>query len=896
MSGVIFSSELRSDNNTRYKVELFGDDYVGFPKVEIIGGTGTTFYVDKDWSDFLQTGQDLLLYTSSSTQAASVSGVFSNGITTQITTNVSYSATFTHIGSSEILANQFKPTFSPDIIELQTEWNGEGDEILGSIKSSNTSITYGNNNVWFDRFFEQYQITQDNKLKLVVYRYESDWVLEWAGIIVMDLVQWANQTKPTPYTFKAIDGLDALKKYEYTQTTLSVNKIIHNIFDVLDILGLTQFWSSSDAYIREAIEYQSRVLQATTTTDDSPLDYTYIPDNLFIGDTNKNPTQYLSYYEVLKGLMDLFSCRIYHAKGVYWIQQVRNFDNVSIKYREFLKDKTYTNDTYSHQKTVGNSGSQDLNILAGGTFGYFAGAYRTRIEAKQHIEGKLQVDDGIIVSSRTTFEGIKSSNIGNIKSEGIANIRVAMRVRPATGQYANITPDYTCNIDLELTSGNRYIKGIGNAPQLEAKWYEDAISTNRKWTKKVKNTSGATYVYFDTPTINFEADNMIFKITATYDGQDDFRTFPNGTSGYSNAFYIDRIQVLFPEELSNDNNTMTLEVENPSGFYTKEIELDPLIIVDSEIGTSTIQKISIDENYNNAQSFSLVESTQWDCDFDVNPPLSIARVMEAMSLQTKPVEKIMTSIVGDYYPFNSLSYNDKVYLFSGCTRDYLMDEIGGEWFEVIAARTNIQVTKIKDVIDPADISPDNGEVVENTNKIYRGIEELTPMLNSSFTYAGFQSNRVELDGGIFEGLDYVETFFPDDYVMSQINIPPYSGDRIYEGDVISVINANNNEEIDYFEVTANVEIGDEFIQIVQKETSYPIDGGHIPTFKKGEVLESNKVRADLFQMKGNAPPPTGEGGGDYFKNGEFMFYNSHIYWRDINGDYHSLQGNTHHPD
>ena len=51
-------------------------------------------------------------------------------------------------------------------------------------------------------------------------------------------------------------------------------------------------------------------------------------------------------------------------------------------------------------------------------------------------------------------------------------------------------------------------------------------------------------------------------------------------------------------------------------------------------------------------------------------------------------------------------------------------------------------------------------------------------------------------------------------------------------------------------------------------------------------------------MKGNALPPTSEsgGGGDYFKNGEFMFYGRHIYWRDQNGDYHTLQGNTHHPD
>lgn len=883
MSGVIFSSELRSDNNTRYKVELFGDDYVGLPKVAIIGGTGNTFYINKDWRDYLQTGKNLFLHTSSSTQAVSVTGIFSNGITTQITTSVAYSATFTHIGgpSSTTTTDQYKPTFAPRLVDLKTEWKGEGDEILGSIKSSSTSVTYANNDRYFDRFFEQYQITQDNKLKLLVYRYTTDWELDWAGIIVMDLVQWSNIDKPRPYTFKAIDGLDALKKYEYTQTTLSVNKIQSNIFEILDILGLKQFWGSSDAYIRESIEYSSRVLEATTTTNDSPLDYTYIPDNMFIGDTNENPTQYLSYYDALKGLMDLFSCRIYHADGVYWIQQVRNFGDSVIEYRQYLKDGTYTHSSYTHQKSVGNSGSENLRILSGGTFGYFAGAYRTRILAKQHIEGKLTFGSGLFVFGTGVTQSI-SANIGTIKSDGVGHIRVGMRVRLGNLKFAN----YSTNIDLEIYSGNRYIKGVGNAPQLEGKWYDDPNSTNRKWTKIVKNTSGDTYVFFDTPAINFEADNMIVKVSATYNGPIDTGV----------AFYIDNVQVLFPELTSDDENTMTLEVENPSGFYTKEVELDPLIIVDSEIGTSTIAKIQIDENYNNAQSFSLVESTQWDCDFDTYPPLSYARVMEAMSLQTKPVEKIMSTIVGDYYPFQSLAYNDKVYVFSGCTRDYGMDEVSGEWFEQISARTGVAIKRIKDIIDPDDISTNKGEVVEFTNRIYRGIEELTPMLNSSDTYAVFQKNRVIEDGGVFEGVDFIETFFPDNHVVQQINIPPYTGDRIYEGDIIGVINANNNNETDYFEVTEDVPIGAEAIPVVQKEITYPISEGDIPVFKKGEVTESNKVRADLFQMKGNALPPTSEGGGDYFKNGEFMFYGSHIYWRDENGDYHALQGNTHHPD
>ena len=902
MSGVIFSSELYSNNGTRYKVELFGDDYNGLPKVEIIGGTGNTFYINKDWRDFLEVGQDLLLYTSSSTQTANVTGIFSNGITTQITTDQSYSASYTHIGSSDIVANQFKPTFNPDLIDLKTEWKGEGDEILGSIKSSSTSVTFSNDDRYFDRFFEQYQITQDNKLKLLVYRYTTDWELDWAGIIVMDLVQWSNIDKPRPYTFKAIDGFDALKKYEFTQTTLSVNKIQSNIFEILDILGLKQFWGASDAYIRESIEYQSKVLEATTTTDDSPLDYTYIPDNLFIGDTNETPTQFISYYDALRGLMDLFSCRIYIAKGVYWIQQVRNFDASSIKYREYLKDGTYTDDTYSHQKSVGNSGSEDLNILAGGTFGYFAGAYRTRLEAKQHIEGKLPIDFMSIkshtLSSIDQNPNEREVNIGTIKGNGIENIRVSMRLRTERGEPFNNLPNFSCQVDVEIFTNEYKLHGVGNAPHINGEWKNSLVSSpNSKMTKIVKNTNGQTFLVFNTPSIDFDGD-FTLRITPNYIGADDFVN-DDPSQIYSTAFIIDRIQVRFPEEQKTDNNKMTLEVENPSGFFTKEIELDPLLIVDSALKTSTLAKIQIDENYNNTQSFSLVESTNWLCDFDqIDPFLSYARVLEAMSLQTKPLEKISTGLVGDYYPFNSIAYNDKVYVFSGCTRNYEMDQIDGEWFEQISARQDVVIKKIGDVVDKEDVVDDRDmESANTTNKIYRGVEELTPMLNSSDTYTVFQKNRVVDDGGVFEGVDYVERFFPDNHVVQQINIPPYEGNRIYEGDVISVVNSNNNNETDFFVVTADVELGAEFISVVQKETTYPISEGDIPVFKKGEVTESNKVRADLFQMKGNALPPTSEsgGGGDYFKNGEFMFYERHIYWRDQNGDYHTIQGNTFHP-
>ena len=921
MSGVIFSSELRSDNNTRYKVELFGDDYVGFPKVEIIGGTGTTFYVDKDWRDFLQVGQKLIVYIDDTIDfpLATITSIYSNGITTQITTNKTYSASFTHIGSSDVPTDQYKPTFSPRLVDLKTEWKGEGDEILGSIRSSSTSVTFSNDDRYFDRFFEQYQITQDNKLKLLVYRYTTDWELDWAGIIVMDLVQWSNIDKPRPYTFKAIDGLDALKKYEYTQTTLSINTITYNVFNILDILGLKQFWSSSDAYIRESIEYTTRdeKLRVLLTDADSALDYTWIPDNMFIEDAGERPTKYKSYYDVLKGLMDLFSCRIYHADGVYWIQQVRNFSNSVITYREFIKDKTYTDDTYSHQKTVGNSGSENLNILAGGTFGYFAGAYKTRLEIEKHIEGKFVHPDVLEIKANSAQTYTQTFDIGKVQGDGLKNIRIQIPVILSSGYgssqgraltidgVSSATPpqNYSVQVKLEITgTDNKYISGVGPIPQATAEWKNNLVifnSTDRAWTKVVRNAEGTTMLLFDTPEMNF-TDDLTIKITYSYVGpRVQYTTSVGGAD--TSAFEIKNTQIFFPVEITDDNYDKFEEVTNPSGFFTKQVDLDKMLFIDSAVGTTTIQKIQINDEYKNGTT-NLVESVTWDADFsDDDGPvymyLSKTRVSEAMSLQYKPVEKLMSTIVGDYYPFQSLAYNDKIYVFSGCTRDYEMDEVSGEWFEVIGARKNMTPKDIIDYDSVDDIGPVGGEVVNVRNKIYRGIDELTPVLNSSDTYAVFQKNRVVGDGGVFEGIDYVEEFFPDKHIVQQLKIPEYNGDRVYEGDIIGIVDPNNSDQIDYFEVTADVPLGAEAISVVQKEITYAIKEGTFAKYNKGEVTESNKVRADLFQMKGNALPPTSEsgGGGDYFKNGEFMFHERHIYWRDQNGDYHTIQGNTFHP-
>ena len=56
MGNTIFSSQLVSSDGIRYKAELYGEDYIGFPKVPIVSGSGNTYIVSKDWTDFLEVG------------------------------------------------------------------------------------------------------------------------------------------------------------------------------------------------------------------------------------------------------------------------------------------------------------------------------------------------------------------------------------------------------------------------------------------------------------------------------------------------------------------------------------------------------------------------------------------------------------------------------------------------------------------------------------------------------------------------------------------------------------------------------------------------------------------------------------------------------------------------
>jgi hypothetical protein len=122
---------------------------------------------------------------------------------------------------------------------------------------------------------------------------EKVYQLEWAGNLVMDLIEWDNESSPRQYVFRVIDGIDRLKDVEYNGdvTDLQNRKLKDIILDVLELNGLDIFWSESDVYLKESIEYQAvEVIGANGS--DSPIDYTYMYENLLMKKQRQKTTVY----------------------------------------------------------------------------------------------------------------------------------------------------------------------------------------------------------------------------------------------------------------------------------------------------------------------------------------------------------------------------------------------------------------------------------------------------------------------------------------------------------------------------------------------------------------------------------------------------------------------------
>jgi len=798
---ILFRTQLQSSYGRTYKIELFSESYEGI-NAAIIGGSGSVFYVQNDWTDFLTIGQSVLI---DATTDNALSWTYNSAQNrTEITVSTTTYTSQAIFKNNEALSG-YEPIFEPTILDLNTDWDNQGDILLESIKASSSTITYANNNAWFDRFIDLYIESNDDELKLVIYKDNTGWELEWVGNIVIDLVEWDNVSKPTPFTIKAIDGLDKLKDIRYNEVATSPTEVRlkEHIYNLLEKNNLSQFWGVNDAYLRESIEYKSNEVAGTLTSAESPLDYCYISDRMFLNkEPNSNVTEGITCYDALRGILELFNCRIFLSKGVYYIQQVRNYDNVTvIAYREYAKTMgAYSASSYSYKQTAGpRDRSEDLVVLGGGKFAYLAGLYRASMEVKANLQSEvkmpfLSVENGQNPDTFTeTFDVYGGVGSGSFLSYGFD---VYTRFGIAIGDYLYL------KIEMYGTEGGTtyYLSGGNGA----AKQWVTIPYAKLYYDYRIQGGVVGSFQKFvlETPEVPFSG-TLTVTITAT------MKNFAGGTVtpvAGTEPFQVSS-RLLIP--LGESSNNALVSTDNDTTNYTKQLDLPPLVITDFSNSTS-LNVISVKSDYLTTNT-TLVKTETWDAGFDNDYELTKTRVLEAMSLQYRPISRYLGTFEGDYYPHLAIVYNSKTYFFNGFSKDYKMDENDGEWIEQTNKKSGISIV-------------DYGGV--GSGEVYNGDGNqsgLVALLNNNHTVSSISS---DVSAGTVTSLSIVASGLSKSVVA---------------GDKILVIDPVTNGIIEEFTVAADLSSAATTLSVNSKTTTNDIEAGMVFQVAKETIFEKLNI-------------------------------------------------------
>jgi hypothetical protein len=160
-----------------------------------------------------------------------------------------------------------------------------------------------------------------------------DSVVEWVGFILNDNVQITYSTGRKFVFFNAVDGLGMLKDITYeplagnygVNDTASLVTILRTCFNKIE-------FKDNRNIVTICSYFSTGMINRGTASWRNPFEQTYMNYRTFLIDAYN----YTNCLEIISNIAKSFGCRVFQAKGKWWIVAINEFAETNAYYTEYL--------------------------------------------------------------------------------------------------------------------------------------------------------------------------------------------------------------------------------------------------------------------------------------------------------------------------------------------------------------------------------------------------------------------------------------------------------------------------------------------------------------------------------------------------------------------------------
>ena len=415
----------------------------------------------------------------------------------------------------------------------------------------------------------------------------------------------------------------------------------------------------------------------------------------FKGD-NEHP---LKAKQILFEILQLFRLRIILSEGSWRIQEVNQFTYTSYSQGEYDYLGAYTGVTVGNVKLTENGTT--LKVLANGKFGYYppVRSAKAKIFPSTILNGTFALNSRINVDNLTFTSS--TFNLGKLYGGGGTGLQLAIQIdydilrwfwKVGKDFYVEVTAKISANTN-RIT--NSILTGIeATAPHKGggAKW---STTSADKYTGNIYyamnfSASGKNMIadrpdsfIIRTEEIPFAAEDATLVITATLKSVTGSTNWPiKGDLDFNFKNVI--VQLIDTAADPPIIGTISeIELESPYvAANSIAVDYGMLRICDNLLSTTQAQFNTIMVNAPGVAS-GLVGTTTWDAGYTVDTDLVSTLLKETIALQKTAIKKYTGYFRSTIYnAWNTISYDSEIWVFMGGRYNAKTDTWNGQWFAI----------------------------------------------------------------------------------------------------------------------------------------------------------------------------------------------------------------------